>query len=208
MSNRLSMVDLSQAAEVSVIIPAYHADTTLPLVLDALRSQIDDHIEVLVLESSSRPYASELQRSYAWAKIISLEERTLPGRARNLGVEVATASVLAFLDADTVPGPEWLCSLRRGLLDTRYCAVGGAVLNGTPRSAVGTAFYLLEFLDWSPYRTGALRHAASCNLMVRRTALVDAGGFPEDVWPGEDTILTYRWGAAAWDSFAMRRCGT
>ena len=164
--------------------------------LDALAPQVDADVEVLVLESSSAPAARELQRRYAWVRVISLPQRTLPGRARNLGIELSTGSLLAFLDADAVPAPEWLPNLRRGLAERPYAAVGGAILNGTPHSGIGTTFHLLEFLDWSPEAASAPRHAASCNLIVRRTALLSAGGFREDVWPGEDTILTYPWGEA------------
>ena len=39
-------------------------------------------------------------------------------------------------------------------------------------------------------------HAATCNLLVRRDAVLAAGGFDEGLWPGEDTVLSLTWGRA------------
>jgi hypothetical protein len=75
-------------------------------------------------------------------------------------------------------------------------AVAGAVHNGTPGDAAGTASYLLEFSELTPGRRGVPLHGATCNLLVDRTAFEAGGGFYEDVWPGEDTILTLPWGRA------------
>jgi cellulose synthase/poly-beta-1,6-N-acetylglucosamine synthase-like glycosyltransferase len=174
----------------TVVIPAYAAWETLPAVLDALEPQARrGDREVIVVESSGDGAEARLAR-WPWVRLVALPERTLPGRARNLAAEVARGDRLAFLDADAVPARDWLDALEAAL-GPDVDAVAGAVVNGTPRSPVGTAGYLLEFADWLPRRRGPILHAATCNLLVRREALERAGGFAEDVWPGEDTILTF-----------------
>ena len=79
--------------------------------------------------------------------------------------------------------------------------VAGAVLNGAPQSMIGTPDYLLEFSDWLPRRRLRVLHGATCNLLLRRE-LLDGEGFPEDVWPGEDTIVTFRVGVEGRLAFA------
>jgi GT2 family glycosyltransferase len=175
----------------TVIVPAYRAARTLPAVLEALEQQVRDRPdrELLVVESSGE---RELVRRLApWARVLELPERTLPGHARNLGVAEARGELVAFLDADAVPEPGWLDALERAL-QPGLDAVAGLVANGTPRSAVGTAGYLLEFSELLRGRRKPLVHAVTCNLLVRREALEHAGGFPEHLWPGEDTVLTFR----------------
>lgn len=175
---------------ISVIIPAYRAHLTLPSVLHALEPQVaGDDREVVLVDSTSPDSASRLERAWPWIRVLSPGERTLPGRARNLGAAVARGDILAFLDADAVPSPGWLDALERGLVGPAEM-VAGAVLNGTPRSPWGTAGYILEFLEWAPARSAPIGHAASCNLLVRRDVFEAAGGFPEDLWPGEDTVFT------------------
>jgi hypothetical protein len=187
----------------SVILPAYRAWATLPAALDALRPQVDrPDRELLLVESSGESSQEELAALWPWARVIAPAQRTLPGRARNLAVREAHGELLAFTDADAVAEPDWLDELERALTDD-HDGVAGAILNGAPNSAVGTADYLLEFSDWLPQRRLPLLHGATCNLLLR-SAVLDGSGFPEDVWPGEDTIVTFGLGAEGRLAFAPR----
>lgn len=181
---------MSALRAVSVIIPVYRADVTLPRVLAALQPQVGAESEVVIVDSSGLEHAARLERAYPWVRVIGLPHRVLPGKARNIGARAAGGSWLGFLDADAVPGSAWLAALRARADDGVTAAVAGAVDNGTPRNAVGTASYLLEFSEWVPSRRGSPGHAASCNLLMARSAFDAAGGFCEDIWPGEDTVLT------------------
>ena len=186
----------------SVVVPAYEAWQTLPAMLEALRPQVDrPDRELVLVESSGRHPADELERRWPWAQVVVLPERTLPGRARNLGLERAAGELIAFTDADAVPEAGWLDELESAL-GPGVDAVAGAIVNGTPESRVGTAGFLLEFAEWSPRRTGPPLHGATCNLLVRRTALEKADPFPFDMWPGEDTVVTARFQQAGKLAFA------
>jgi GT2 family glycosyltransferase len=186
----------------TVIVPAYRAWRTLPRALEALRVEVDRPDRELVLVESSGLAADELERRWPWATIVALPERTLPGTARNLAVARARGDLIAFTDADAVPEPGWLDELE-GRLGPGVDAVAGAIVNGTPDNAIGrTSGFLLEFADWLPERRGSPRHGATCNLLVRRSALVRAGGFPSDLWPGEDTVFTFGLGDAGRLAFA------
>jgi GT2 family glycosyltransferase len=178
----------------TVVVPAYRAWRTLPRALDALRAEVDrPDRELILVESSGRIPAGELERRWPWARIVALPARTLPGRARNLAVARAHGELIAFTDADALPEPGWLDELERNLLPG-VDAVAGGIVNGTPESAIGTSGFLLEFADWLPERPGTPAHGATCNLLVRRGALERSGGFASDLWPGEDTVFTFRLG--------------
>jgi GT2 family glycosyltransferase len=175
---------------ITVVVPAWEAWETLPAAMESLRPQVDRlDRELVLVESSGVIDAHALELRWPWARVLRLPERTLPGRARNLAVAQAQGELIAFIDADAVPEPGWLDELERGLHPDAD-AVAGAVVNGTPSSAVGTAGYLLEFAEWFPARSGFPRHGATCNLLIRRDALARAGGFPPELWPGEDTVVT------------------
>lgn len=187
----------------SVILPAYQAWDSLPAAMEALRPQVDRPDRELVLVESSGEFSQqELAERWPWARVIAQAERTLPGRARNLAAREARGELLAFTDADAVVEPDWLDELERALTDG-VDGVAGVVLNGTPGSAIGTADYLLEFSDWLPRPRLPVRHGATCNLLLRR-AVLDGTGFPEELWPGEDTVVTFRLGAQGRLGFAPR----
>jgi GT2 family glycosyltransferase len=190
------------AVRTTVIVPAYRAWDTLPATLDALRPQVErPDRELVLVESSGTATAEQLRRRWPWAEVISLPSRVLPGEARNLALERARGELIAFTDADAVPEPEWLDELERAL-GPDVDAVAGAVVNGTPRSAVGTSGYLLEFAAWLPGRAGGPTHGATCNLLIRRESLRRLGGFRADLWPGEDTVVTFRVGEQGRLAFA------
>jgi glycosyltransferase involved in cell wall biosynthesis len=100
-----------------VIIPARDAAPTLDRTLDALRGQsLEESFEVIVVDDGSRDATSEIARRYdGFVRLIRNPESRGPGAARNRGVEVARASVLAFTDADCFPTPEWLAGGLRAL---------------------------------------------------------------------------------------------
>lgn len=186
----------------TVVVPAYRAWRTLPRALEALRSEVDrPDRELILVESSGRVPKEELERRWPWAKVVALPTRALPGPARNLALARSRGELIAFTDADAVPEPGWLDELERNLRPG-IDAVAGGIVNGTPESAIGTSGFLLEFADWLPERPGSPRHGATCNLLVRRRALERCGGFASDLWPGEDTVFTFRLGEKGRLTFA------
>jgi GT2 family glycosyltransferase len=183
---------------VSVVVPAYRAWATLTLTLAALEPQIarDPERELVVVDSTADADEAALAARWPWARFVLLGERTLPGPARNIGVAATTGALLAFTDADAIPAADWLDRLEEGL-PAGLDVAAGAVVNGTPHNLFGTAGYLLEFSEWLPgSKRPTVPHGATCNLIVRRAWFERSGGFREDVWPGEDTILTSAEGLA------------
>jgi GT2 family glycosyltransferase len=174
----------------TVVIPAYRARSTLPAVLGALAPQLGPDREAILVDSTGDGSATELSDVWPWLRVIERPGRAFPGAARNLGVAAARGELVAFLDADAVPAPDWLDRLEQALTN-RVDAVAGAILNGTPDSRTGTADYLLEFSEAFPRRPRRLRHGASCNLLVRKQSFRAAGGFPEHLPAGEDTVFTF-----------------
>jgi glycosyltransferase involved in cell wall biosynthesis len=183
---------MNVSLRISVVVPAYNSWESLPQTLAALRPQTEGRSdrELILIESSGTSDAKELERRWPWVQVLTPSERTLPGPARNLGVDHARGELIAFIDADAIPSPDWLDELERAL-GPDDDAVAGVIVNGTPASILGTSDYLLEFGAWIPGRLGSPLHGATCNLLVRREVLVRAGGFPTHIWPGEDTVFTF-----------------
>jgi len=192
---------------VTVVIPAYRAKATLPAVLKALEPQVTGRDrEVIVVESTERTDATEatgLARDWPWVRFVWLGQRTLPGRARNLGAAAAGGELLAFLDADAIPDASWLDELERAL-GPDVELVAGAIVNGTPDDPWGTADYVLEFSEWAPQRTSAIPHAASASMLIRRATFEQGGGFPEGLIAGEDTVFSVAFATAGTLAFAPR----
>src|SRR5205807_1843751 len=182
------MSGASDQQVVSVVIAAYRNRATLPMLLALLAPQIKNSSrEVIVVDSSEPDLSSDISASWPWLKFVRVDRPLSCGEARNHGASLARGDRLAFIDADAIPMEGWLDRLEAALTP-QVDVVAGAILNGTPESAVGTADYLLSFSEWLPTTVRQVPHAAGCNMLVRRSVFQTAGGFIRG--QGEDTILS------------------
>ncbi len=93
---------------VSVIIPAYLAEQSLPLTLESVWEQTQQAYEVIVINDGSPDRTGEVARAYR-DRIIYIEQTNAgQGAARNRGLERASGDFIAFLDADDYWKPMFL----------------------------------------------------------------------------------------------------
>ncbi len=180
--------------QVSVVVPSYRSRTTIERCLRSLQEQVTDlDYEVLVVDSSDDGTERLIAEHFPKVQLIHLPERTLPGGARNIGIRAARGRIVALTDADCVVPPTWLERVVERHDGAQLAAVGGAVENGLPESAVAWSGLLVEFNEFlarSPERTTAL--LPTCNVAFRRDVFERHGVFPEDLWPSEDHIFSQR----------------
>jgi GT2 family glycosyltransferase len=176
----------------SVIIPSYQSAQTIAACLGALLSQdFAEPFEIIVVDSSTDGTAAIIREQFPQVTLIALSRQTLPGPARNLGVQRARGEIIAFLDADCVPGRDWLAHLVAAH-DAGYTIVGGAVLNGTPDSMVGCAGYIGEFREFLPQgEARQVAHIPTCNISYKANIFRRYGGFPEAHYPQEDLLFNW-----------------
>ncbi len=100
------------APRYAVIIPHYNDLDRLTRCLTALCAQALDATEVVVADNASPVDPASLAARFPRVRFV---RQTKKGAAesRNKGVEESTAPWLFFLDADCVPGPDWLDQARR-----------------------------------------------------------------------------------------------
>jgi hypothetical protein len=136
----------------------------------------------------------------ARATVIRAHGERSPARARNAGAAHATREWILFLDADTRPAPDLLevyfaetVADDAGALVGEVLAAPGAdtlaARYGSARSFLGLQAHLQH-----PF----MPRAAAANLMVRRAAFDQVGGFYEGVRAAEDTDFTWRLQQAGW----------
>ena len=171
----------------SVVIAARDAEATLGRTLDALAAQdLGAPFETIVVDDASSDATADVaERAPLSVRLVRLDTRAGAGSARNAGVEVAGADVIAFTDADCIPSPGWL---REGLEAlARADLVQGRVEPDptTPISAFAHTVWV----------TGASPLYETANLLIHRSLFERLGGFVdwrpaagrpfgEDVWLG------------------------
>jgi len=184
-----SLKSTAKIPTISVVIPSYRPGEVLYRCLDAVVHQrIEIPYEVILVDSSPKDTSDSIHASFPDVRVIHLKQRTLPGKARSIGASRAGGDVIFFTDTDCIVNSDWMKTLWE-VHQSGYSVVGGSVLNGTPGSIIGTAEYLLEFVDINPgLRPREVRTLPTCNLAVDKKIFDKVGFFP-DLLKGEDTLF-------------------
>lgn len=179
---------------VSVVVPSYAPGAMLERCVAALLSQsFQRPYEVIVIDSTGDGTADQLARRFPICRVMALPERVPQATARNIGVGMARGAFVALTDHDCIVPADWLELLLARHASGDYAAVAGAVLNGTPRSAVGTAAYWIEFNEFTPARpSGLVTDAPHCNICLRREVLTSSAPFPVVPPCAEDLIFNHQ----------------
>ncbi|MDQ2089659.1 glycosyltransferase family 2 protein [Marimonas arenosa] len=177
------------APDIAVIIPHYNDVERLERCLTALMQNDIAGAEVLVIDNNSPDPPDRLHDLFPKVRFLNELEKGA-GPARNRGVAASRAPFLAFIDADCVPGHDWLATARR--VAKRADLIGGRVdvFDETPPPRSGAqAFEKVFAFNFKRY-IEVQGISGAGNLVTSRAVFDDVGPFRTVV--SEDTDWTRR----------------
>jgi hypothetical protein len=129
----------------------------------------------------------------------ALAERS-PAHARNAGAEHATTDWILFLDADTTAPQDLLDRYFAAPVGDRVGALAGAVVPAAGGQGLAARYGAAKgFLSQDAHLAHPyMPRAVAANLLVRRAAFEQIGGFFEGVRAAEDTDFSWRLQRAGW----------
>lgn len=179
--------------DVSVIVPARDAVTTLPALLDALAAQSHPSVEVVVVDDASTDGTRDLLARHPLRPRVLTSDGSGSYAARNLGLAAATGEVVAFTDADCCPSVDWL-AVAAAQLGPREVLAGRVRQRWRAGAGVVERYDRATYLDQRELsRQG---YAATANLIIRATLLRELGGFDGSLRSSGDRELGRRLAAA------------
>ncbi len=186
---------------ISVIIPLYNKRKYIARTLDSVFNQTMQDFELIVVNDGSTDGSDGVVREYNDGRLRMVEQANAgPGAARNRGLAEATATHVAFLDADD----EWLPTYLERVLDIlkrrpECDAVMSTCLLDTPETGVISFFEHLGLKEgvWnvdmcrSRKDRASVFYALSSTIVSRRDVVQRYGGFYEKdrCLCGEDLYL-------------------
>ena len=179
---------------VSVVIACPRGSKVLDECIAALEKQTYRDFEVIVLPDTDL----DLGERALDLRIIPTG-KVRPAEKRNIGIDKAKGSIVAFIDDDAYPEAHWLEYAIKYFGDEAIGAVGGPGVtppNDPYLARVGGRAYdniLLSGNYRYRYKAGGVKRDVddypSCNLFVCTDLLRKINGYRTDFWPGEDTLL-------------------
>lgn len=199
MASRLPKTDIS------VIIPTYQRPVQLAGTLRALAQQRYpyDAFEVIIvndggaesLKSVVQPFERDLQVR------LLCQPNAGPGVGRNTGVTQARGALIAFLDDDCEPAPDWLRTLKSAADAAPGCLLGGRTIAGLPEMSCLVASQMIQDIVYDFYNVQptSARFFASNNMAAPAELFRLLCGFDGEFRiAAEDRDFCERWRLAGW----------
>ena len=162
---------------ISVVVPAYNEEDYLPKSLQALKNQeFHKAFEVIVVDNNSTDNTHAIASSFN-TRIIKEKNQGLIF-AKQAGCKHARAGIIAVLDADNIPSPDWLERIDRHFSDEHLAAVTGPYrLPGVPwwgRAYTSAGIYNIRLVQ---ALTRTSPHIWGGNVAFRRKHFEAFGGY-------------------------------
>lgn len=186
--------------QISVIIPAYNAESTIKRAIDSVLAQSRPADEIIVIDDGSTDGTAELVRSYGDVIRYFYQKNTGLSGAMNYGIEKATGDWIGFLDADD----EWLPKLVQShieLIDRNpevkwtYCRHEEVTQNGRLQVQIPPAVEEeIERYGFLSYFRAALAGFGfgKCGFMIKRSVFDELGNFDPAMPNGMDSDMWRR----------------
>lgn len=170
---------------ISVVIPVYNDPDGIAITLESITNQTypATQYEILVVDNGSTDNTRGVIQSYIerYSELVTLvveDEIQGRGAARNAGIEAASGSVFAFIDADMTVDKTWLVSIAESLEGGDHDYMGCAVETYPPdgNETLGTKYDGVFRFDIKNIIEKSKYAGAGC-LVVRKTVFDTVGLF-------------------------------
>lgn len=182
---------------VSVVIPVYNDADPLRTCLEALDEQTypSERVEVIVVDNASDEEIAAVVEPFSRTHLL-YEAQQGSYAARNRGIQESGGEIIAFTDADCIPGETWIERGVRRLTEDSSCdVVGGRIdfcFETSKRPTPPELFDAAHYLNQKRY-VRQKQFAATANAFAWKRLFKNVGPFDETLRSGGDT----EWGQRA-----------
>jgi len=177
------------APKISILVPTDTRAAALDNLLNCLRFLNGPDFEVVVIRGPTDNGMSEVLAKWQHAIKVAKNPERNTSKSRNLGFALAAGEIIALVDDDGLPEPDWLVEMTRAFDDPAAGAAGGTVMDhiGTGRQLPYITVNRLGHMNmsWQAEQNFNVPHsfdfpfAPGVNSAFRRVAFLEVGGFDE-----------------------------
>lgn len=182
--------------KVSVLIPCYNAEKFIFSTVSSVLNQTYQDFEIIIVNDGCHDNTENIVKSFNDSRIVYIyQENAGPSAARNKGIKNASGDYIAFLDADDFWYPEKLKKQMKVFDENPNINI---VYNATITEEEGTLKTHIDKYRNYPTKEDFMRYllcnmfTISSSVVIKKSALYEAGLFNEDIKPAEDWDLWMR----------------
>lgn len=179
--------------KISIIIPLYNKEKSITSTIQSVLNQSYHDFEVIIINDGSTDNSFDIVNSFDDNRIhIFNKENEGVSKARNLGVELATSELIAFLDADDTMYDNCLQNLLELREDYPKCDMWAGCFCNTYMGKVLSYFGNLNYgIITNPHRKffNEQFQIRTGNFIMTKSSFLELGGFSTDITVGEDFLL-------------------
>jgi len=182
---------------VSIVIPLYNKEGTIARAIDSVLSQTISDFELIIAEGPSTDGSSAIVSSYHDPRIVRFtQEGHGVSAARNQAIHMASAELIAFLDADD----QWMPDFLETVLHL-YSVFPDAGMYGTAYSVFSNEKFVHDIIQdatvgermlssyFREYVSVGHPIIITSAFAAPKVVLEEVGGYPESLRIGEDHEL-------------------
>lgn len=177
------------SCKISVITSCYTMDRfhDITELIDSLHSQSYENLEIIVVTERSRDLAESIKRSiqsknYLNVQVLYNEDEWGLSASRNLGIRRASGQIIAFIDDDALPLPNWAEETAKAYAeDSTVIGLTGPILplweNGSMTWFPKEFYWIFSCTYWDWVNPTEVRNGYGTNISFRREAFELCGYF-------------------------------
>lgn len=196
---RRGSLPLAHHPFVSIIIPVHNRPDEIKACLGAFKT-LDypkERYEIIVVDDASSDHTPQMIETFNHVKAVFLKHNRQAAFCRNLAAQKARGDILAFIDSDCICSPQWLKELIPAFNDPLVTAVGGKIdsfytASGLDQYEAVKSSLIIGNRERQSKPSDQMFYVPSCNLLVKKDVFLQAKGFNDRLYVGEDVDLCLR----------------
>lgn len=176
---------------VSVVVPAYNAESSIKTTIDSIINQTYKNIEIIVVDDGSKDSTAEIVESYKndRIKLINKENGGVSS-ARNLGIKSSRGDYVAFCDSDDVWSLDKLEKQVAVINSFKNVDFVGCNRNGEQTRVLLNSYNIIKKMKFSDLLLRTFPQTSTA--VIKKTVFDDVGMYDENQKYAEDGNLWLR----------------
>jgi len=197
---------MKEKKTVSIVILNYNGKNYTIKLLDSIRANVNEDVEVIVVDNgSSDGSIRAIKEQHPWVNLISLQKNFGFSKANNIGVRVARGSYVLVLNNDTLIEKGAIESLLKFMEENPDVGIVQPILiDYKNHDVIGNAGEFIDIFGHQvsrgaglknngQYSTSPIFYAIGAAMFMKRNLFLKLGGFDEDYFMWfEDLDLCWR----------------